>query len=238
VDAIVGRTGFGQALLNAGWLVVDGNRLSVPNYTEHLSESAKKRAEDAKRKRLVRKMSEDRPQDVREMSEKNRTEIGLEKRREESKDTASAVSKCSPGNRRFEKPTVADVAAYCGERQNAVDPQAFVDFYESKGWRIGNQPMKNWKAAVRTWERNGNGITGGRAGGNASKGREQERIDRTIGAIAEFAAAHGVHGGGVRQGALLFDGAETNERHDPPAGGSLVRRLGDLPGGGGQRGCD
>jgi hypothetical protein len=44
------------------------------------------------------------------------------------------------------------VKAYCLERGNRVDPQRFVDFYASKGWKVGNQPMKDWKAAVRTWE--------------------------------------------------------------------------------------
>ena len=48
---------------------------------------------------------------------------------------------------------MADVAAYCQERGSTVDPQRFVDFYASKGWRVGSQPMKDWKAAVRTWER-------------------------------------------------------------------------------------
>ena len=42
------------------------------------------------------------------------------------------------------------------ERQNSVDPESFIDFYESKGWKVGNQPMKDWKAAVRTWERRDN----------------------------------------------------------------------------------
>ena len=45
------------------------------------------------------------------------------------------------------------VRAYCQERGNKVDPQAFVDFYESKGWMVGKNKMKNWKAAVRTWVR-------------------------------------------------------------------------------------
>ena len=61
----------------------------------------------------------------------------------------------------FEKPTVEEVAIYCRERGNAVDPEGFCDFYEAKGWRIGKEPMKNWKAAVRTWEKRNrrNGIT-------------------------------------------------------------------------------
>lgn len=54
--------------------------------------------------------------------------------------------------RRFVKPTVEEVTEYCTERGNKVNAQNFVDFYESKGWKVGNSPMKDWKAAVRTWE--------------------------------------------------------------------------------------
>ena len=53
----------------------------------------------------------------------------------------------------FSKPTIDEIQDYCTERNNRVDSQAFFDFYESKGWRVGNQPMKDWKASVRTWER-------------------------------------------------------------------------------------
>lgn len=56
-------------------------------------------------------------------------------------------------NKRFIPPSVEEVAAYCRERGNNVDAQTFVDFYSSKGWRVGNSPMKDWKACVRTWER-------------------------------------------------------------------------------------
>ena len=53
---------------------------------------------------------------------------------------------------RFTPPTVDEVAVYCRERGNNVDPQRFVDFYEAKGWMIGKNKMKNWKKAVNTWE--------------------------------------------------------------------------------------
>lgn len=49
-------------------------------------------------------------------------------------------------------PTLEEVKAYCTERKNKIDPRAFIDFYESKGWYIGYNKMKDWKAAVRTWE--------------------------------------------------------------------------------------
>lgn len=57
----------------------------------------------------------------------------------------------------FRPPTVDEVRAYCKERGNNVDPEMFVDFYTSKGWKVGKNPMKDWKAAVRTWERNRDG---------------------------------------------------------------------------------
>lgn len=63
--------------------------------------------------------------------------------------------------KRFIPPTVDEVAAYCQERGNGLDPEAFVDFYASKGWMVGKNPMKDWKAAVRTWERSeGRGTSG------------------------------------------------------------------------------
>ena len=56
-------------------------------------------------------------------------------------------------SKRFIPPTVDMVSEYCLERKNSVDPEEFVDFYTSKGWLIGKNKMKDWKAAVRTWER-------------------------------------------------------------------------------------
>ena len=54
--------------------------------------------------------------------------------------------------KRFVPPTVDEVRAYCKERGNGVDPQRFVDYYSSNGWMVGKSKMKDWKAAVRTWE--------------------------------------------------------------------------------------
>ena len=54
---------------------------------------------------------------------------------------------------RFTPPTTEEVKAYCEERKNKVDAQRFVDFYTTKGWMVGKSKMKDWKAAVRTWEK-------------------------------------------------------------------------------------
>ena len=55
--------------------------------------------------------------------------------------------------RRFVPPTLEEVSAYCMERGNGVDAERFISYYESNGWKVGKNPMKDWKAAVRTWER-------------------------------------------------------------------------------------
>lgn len=57
------------------------------------------------------------------------------------------------GSSHFQKPSLNDIRAYCISRANNVDPEQFFNFYESKGWTIGKSPMRDWRAAVRTWEK-------------------------------------------------------------------------------------
>lgn len=96
------------------------------------------------------------------------TEVRLElgKDNKEKTDTKVSVKK------KFVPPTAEEVKAYCDERHNSVDPESFVDFYTSKDWMIGKNKMKDWKSAVRTWERNNKG--------NAAPKEEtmEERIER------------------------------------------------------------
>lgn len=80
-----------------------------------------------------------------------------EKEKEEllKKDISNEISKKSTRQKKFVPPTVEEVASYCLDRKNKVDAAYFVDHYTSNGWKVGKQNMKDWKAAVRTWERNG-----------------------------------------------------------------------------------
>lgn len=55
-------------------------------------------------------------------------------------------------NKQFKAPSVDEVAAYCESRGNGIKPEAFVDYYEARGWMIGKHKMKSWQSAVRTWE--------------------------------------------------------------------------------------
>ena len=71
-----------------------------------------------------------------------------DKDKDKDKDKDERVTRA----KRFTPPTVEEVAAYVKERGSDVDVQRFVDFYSSKGWTVGKNPMKDWRAAVRTWE--------------------------------------------------------------------------------------
>lgn len=59
----------------------------------------------------------------------------------------------SNNNNRFKKPTLEEVKQYCLERNNNIDPESFIDYYNSNGWKVGKNPMKDWKATIRTWEK-------------------------------------------------------------------------------------
>ena len=78
-----------------------------------------------------------------ELELKTKTELELELK-----------TKTELEQKKFQKPTVEQIAQYCRERNNKVDASRFFDYYESKGWMIGKNKMKDWKACVRTWEKN------------------------------------------------------------------------------------
>lgn len=95
-------------------------------------------------------------------SERKRTAANADKEKgEEEGECNNSPSVSPPGEKKrkreaFTKPTVEEIAAYCAERNNGINAQYFFDKQESIGWVVGRNktPMKDWKASVRTWERN------------------------------------------------------------------------------------
>ena len=79
-----------------------------------------------------------------------------------------------PPRTRFIPPTVEEVKAYCVERNNTVDAERFIDYYTSNGWMVGKNKMKDWKSAVRMWERNGIADTKPKGGGMSADIREED----------------------------------------------------------------
>ena len=91
---------------------------------------------------------------LRQISEKSPPEIELEKDIEIEKEIHSSAKSTTTKRKRFEKPTLSQITQYCLERNNNVNAEQFYDYYESNGWKVGKNSMKDWKAAVRTWEKN------------------------------------------------------------------------------------
>ena len=85
------------------------------------------------------------------------------------KDTDIVIVKEKVKAKRFSKPTIEDIKEYCIERNNFVDAEKFFDYYSSNGWKVGKNPMKDWKASVRTWEKNSTS--------EQSKGKVQQSLD-------------------------------------------------------------
>ena len=118
---------------------------------------------EADRQRLYdRRISEERKQkkltqsrNLEEILEKStpEIEIELEKDIEIEKEIHSSAKSTTTKRKRFEKPSISDIKQYCIERNNNVNAEQFYDYYESNGWKVGKNSMKDWKAAVRTWER-------------------------------------------------------------------------------------
>ena len=83
-----------------------------------------------------------------------RYQIPFDKVLDKNKDKDKEKDKGGAGGK-FDKPTLPQVAAYCAERGGKVDPSLWFDHYESNGWKVGKNPMRDWRAAVRKWEHGG-----------------------------------------------------------------------------------
>ena len=121
--------------------------LEVQNYIGKSSTEADRKRE-FDRRRCDEKEGQPPRRKVGEISEKSPPEI-----RVKSIYNTPPLPPKGGERERFVPPTVEEVAAYCEERKNGIDPEEFWSFYDSKGWKVGRSPMKSWKSAVVTWEK-------------------------------------------------------------------------------------
>ena len=140
---------------------------------------------EADRQRLYdRRISEERKQkkltqsrNLEEILEKStpEIEIELEKDIKIEKEIHSSAKSTTTKRKRFEKPTLSEIKEYCIERNNNIDAEEFYSYYESIGWKVGKNPMKNWKFAIITWEK--------RENKNKSKYTKKTNTEQTLDAI-------------------------------------------------------
>ena len=113
-------------------------------YNERLEQEVNKRKAYSESRRNNRKKKED-------MNNISKTYVKhMENENENENINVNSIVK----SKRFQKPSIDEIAQYMDERNMNNVSQKFFDFYEAKGWMIGKNPMKDWKAAVRTWEQN------------------------------------------------------------------------------------
>ena len=129
-----------------------------------ISTKLKKRQEQSRSARAVgiSRLSRDISHDHRETTAKESGEEStppIPPTKEEGKENNIILSALAHKRKVFIPPTVDEVRAYCTERNNGINADNFVDFYAGKGWFVGKNKMVDWRAAVRTWERNRNNAT-------------------------------------------------------------------------------
>lgn len=147
-----------KAFEQFGMIEIVDNVITIPNWNKHQTLDAyeKKKQRDrlyqaerrANQRALIAKSSDTSPETS---SDTSSDVVVSDKDKERDKEKEELSKDNSRG--KFKPPSVEEVAKYCVERNNTVDPEAFVDFYAAKGWMVGKNKMKDWKAAVRTWER-------------------------------------------------------------------------------------
>lgn len=150
-----------QTFEQFGMIEIINDVITIPNWDKHQSLDKLEQTREQTRKRVAKHREKQKAltacnvtcnADVTQSNatdkireDKNRKDIEGEEEKEHKAD--------KPPRTRFAPPSLEDVQAYCIERNNNVDAQRFIDYYTSNGWKVGKNSMKDWKAAVRNWER-------------------------------------------------------------------------------------
>jgi len=214
LDDIAELPGAGVAMQVAGWVreVADGLMFPAFFAVHNVDPMEATRAKAAARQRRYRDRKALRNSDV--------TDGATVTHREEKSREEKSSNKHKGTASRFVPPTVQQVQGYCQERGNTVDPVAFIDHYTANGWMRGKNKLKDWKAAVRTWERQTND---NRTNSNQRGGSKQDHQQfNSLNAIAEAA------GIGQSTGHPVPD--ETTGRIQHANGRLLAESAGSVPG--------
>ena len=170
------KTGEAPELRGNERFVFPAFRSQIDRDNANYEEKCRKQSENA-RKRWDATACNGMPTDAKHAKTKEK-EKEKTKEKEKEKESKEKVASGDAPSSRFVPPTVEEVRAYCLERQNGIDPQAFVDFYASKNWMVGKTKMSDWKASVRTWEQRRkqeggktNGSNAGNSGGSCQTHR-------------------------------------------------------------------
>lgn len=150
-----------DTLRRFGMIGYEENLLRITNWEEYQNVDGMERVREQNRKRKAkqraRKDAEKQTAEIPEsecpvtvtgqVTQCHAPEEDIKNKKEEKENKKNTERKV------FVKPSVEEIQRYCRERENRVDPEQFLDYYEANGWKVGRNAMKDWKAAVRNWER-------------------------------------------------------------------------------------
>lgn len=134
-----------------------GDHIQIANWDKHqnIEGMEKIRIQTAERVRKHRSKKNQELIENNQVTQSNVTVTHLEEELDIELDIEEDIKTLSNKStvKKFSKPDLEEVKKYCAERKNKVDAENFINFYDAKGWLIGKNKMKDWKAAVRTWEK-------------------------------------------------------------------------------------
>ena len=136
LDSYIGVNDFSAMMQKVGWLEFNEEGMKIPNFDYHNGKSAKSRA------LTNRRVSKSRNERYK-CNDDSVTKALPDKIREDKNNNI--------GGKRFSPPTIKEISDYSLEIRQPIDAEKFHDFYASKGWMVGKNKMKDWKAAVRNW---------------------------------------------------------------------------------------
>jgi hypothetical protein len=124
--------------------------LFIPNFGQRLRKRVRRFPEPHENNKVT-----DYEKNIEKTCQSNDGQLSVKCRPEVEVEVEVEKNKRKYIKEKFSIPTIEQVSEYCRERNNRIDPECFIDFYTSKNWMIGKNKMKDWKAAIRTWERHG-----------------------------------------------------------------------------------
>lgn len=155
------------SLEQLGMIVRDDEFFSIAGWSEHQSVDRMEEIREQTRQRVARHREKQALTECNvtgnvTVTECNATDIDkdIDKEKDIYRESTGDAPTKAARTRAFRIPTLEEVQAYCAERGNTVNARRFIDYYTSNGWRVGKVPMKDWKAAVRNWERGGTSSPG------------------------------------------------------------------------------
>ena len=146
-----------EALSQLGMIVTSNDYFAIAGWEDHQNIEGMEKIREQNRLRQAkfkanRKLLTGNVTDNVTVTQGNATDKEEDKEEDkeiESKDAPVALP--APKRKVFQKPSLEDIKAYCKEGGYSIDAQRFLDYYESNGWMVGRNKMKDWKAAVRSW---------------------------------------------------------------------------------------